>query len=64
MKILIHCQNFNSCTVEVWEFHLTLYNEYSYLTVLGFKLNIVSKRGAWHILEEVVDPNKINQVNR
>ena len=43
--------NFNGCTAEVWEwiskFHLILYNGCNYLSVMGFKLNHISKMGPW-----------------
>ena len=44
--------NFNGCTVEVWEWiliHPTFYNGFYYLSMLGFKLNHVSKRGHRYI---------------
>ena len=49
--------NFNGCTVEVWEldkwFHLTLYNTWNYLSMLGLKLIQVSKRGPSFICGQV-----------
>ena len=47
-EITYPIRNFNGCTVEVWEkdkqFHPTLYNGCNYLSMLGLKLNHVSKR--------------------
>ena len=46
--------NFNSCTVEVWEWisnFISLYNGCNYLSMLGLKLINISKRGAMGLFD-------------
>ena len=51
--------NFNGCTVEVQEWisnFIPHYNGCDYLSMLGLKLNHVSKRGPWNCTPEINDP--------
>ena len=46
--------NFNGATVEItYQFHLTLYQACDYLSMLGLKLNHVSKRGPWSFKHKI-----------
>ena len=58
MKLLNHFQNFNGCTVEVWELVSNciahFYNGCNYVFMLGLKLIHVSKKGYWYLNTRIV----------
>ena len=54
MNLLIHSQISTAAPLK-WEwtqFHLTLYNEHNYLSMLGLKIIHISKRTLWSCLKQ------------
>ena len=56
MKLHTPFLNFSRCTIEVWEWmsnftpHFIIYNGCNYLSILGLKLNHISKISPWCVL--------------